>query len=270
MRLGLGIRQQIRSQRRSRFFSALARECEDYLRAWYNEDFYDLERNGEAFALRTLASSLADRPTVFWDIGAHEGEWAMAARRACPRALVHSFEILPPIAERLRLAVAGDPAISVHAVGLSDRVGEKTVHWNQHVDSTNSISPRHGHRLFAEGTVGVVCHCSTIDEMIGTLPSPDALKIDVEGHEAAVLRGARGLLSSEGAPKLIQFEYGQTYLPGRSTLGEVYELLAPNGYWIGRLFPNHVAFKDYEYADDNFRMGNFVATRDSRLKAMLS
>ena len=104
--------------------------------------------------------------------------------------------------------------------------------------------------------------------MVETLPPPHVLKIDVEGHETAVLRGMQRLLSGDYAPLIIQIEYGDTYLPSGSTLKDVYSLLP--GYSIGRLFPNHVDFRPYSYADDHFRMGNIIATRDARLKSLLA
>jgi hypothetical protein len=42
-------------------------------------------------------------------------------------------------------------------------------------------------------------------------------------------------------------------------LREAYQLLEPFGYTIGRLYPDGVDFKPYEYQDDHFRMGNYVA-----------
>jgi hypothetical protein len=91
----------------------------------------------------------------------------------------------------------------------------------------------------------------------------------VEGHEAAVIEGGLDLLSQANAPAMIQFEYGDTWLPAARTLGDVQSLLEERGYSVGRLFPDHVAFKAYEYTDDHFRMGNMIAVRDERLKLML-
>jgi hypothetical protein len=57
---------------------------------------------------------------------------------------------------------------------------------------------------------------------------------------------------------------------GRFRLLGKCELAEPLGYAVGRLFPNHVAFKGYEYSDDNFRMGNLIAAKDPQLKKRLS
>ena len=99
---------------------------------------------------------------------------------------------------------------------------------------------------------------------------PGFIKIDVEGHELSVLRGAQALFAGPNAPAMLQIEYGETYIPSGSTLQALYQLLEPHGYSVGRLYPNHVHFKPYEYEDDNFRMGNLIAARGPELVKLLS
>jgi FkbM family methyltransferase len=248
----------------------IASGCETFLRTYYNENFYDFQSNGEQFAMRRAADYLGAGAVVIWDVGAHDGEWALMAREIFPAAAIHCFEIVPLVAERLAATMAGDQALTVHALGLSDATGERTVHLNAAFETTTSLSPRHGHELFHAGTSEVPCRCVTGDLMARDTPPPTILKLDVEGHEVAVLRGAKQVLTSPGAPAMIQIEYGDTYLPSHNTLKDVYEAVEAGGYHIGRLYPNHVDFKPYEYQDDNFRMGNLIAVRDGRLRAMLS
>ncbi len=268
--IAAALRQFIREHRRSRTFALAASACEKYLRAYHNEDFFVFAKNGEQFALRKAAGYLEDTSPVIWDVGAHLGEWALAARQIFPAATIHSFEVMPQIAERLTHLVARDSAITVHALGMSDQPGDRTVHLNEAHDSTNSIAPRVESPLFQAGTSEFICQCTTCDQMALTIPPPTILKIDVEGHEVAVLRGAKAMLASTRRPLMIQIEYGDTYLPARSTLRDVYQLLEVGNYQIGRLFPNHVHFKPYEHTDEHFRMGNLIAVYDERLKATLA
>ena len=90
----------------------------------------------------------------------------------------------------------------------------------------------------------------------------DFIKIDTEGHEMAVLQGF-GRTLSEAKIKVIQFEYGTTWIAPKKFLHEVYALLEPPGYQIGRLYPDGVFFKSYNrLEDDHFRMGNYVAVHN--------
>lgn len=264
------LRQSIRQNRRAAPLRFLASICEKYLRAFYNEGFYEFDSNGESFALRQFGSWLADRPVTVWDVGANAGEWAELAKDALPQALVHSFEILPPIAEAYAERLKGAEWAHLHRTGLSDEPGEVHVTWNRDCDSTSSIAIR------TTGVPGgryeeVICPVSTADLLINAgLPAPQLLKIDTEGHDAAVLRGARGLLFGDAAPAMIQFEYGETWIPGRETLEATQRLLEDAGYRVGRSYPDHVDFKRYTYADDHFRMGNMIAAKPPKLIALLA
>jgi FkbM family methyltransferase len=257
------LRQAIRENRRSVPLRLIAGSCEKYLRAWYNEDWWDFHSNGEAFVLSRFNQWARGSDVVIWDVGAHYGEWAEAAHELVPSAAVHSFEIIPELASR----ITDKEWRSVHVCGLSDVEDVVDVHWNKTYDTTNSIKPRSEILSFEDGSV-IRCRVKTGDQLVDELGSPDFVKIDVEGHEASVLRGLRQTLQSKAAPQLIQFEYGTTYVPSGSTLREIYTLL-PN-YTIGRLFPNYVDFKPYRYCDEHFRMGNMIGTRNRELQNLLA
>lgn len=266
------LRQTIRNNRRSASVRLLASAAEKYLRAYHNDAFFEFDKNGERFALSAFAAWNKGADAVIWDVGAHDGEWAETAHAMIPTARVTSFEILAPIAERLRARNLDPDWFALENVGLSDREGNVEISWNRTHDSTNAINPRSGSRWFDGADVErVPCRTTTIDRYIesGKVP-PSLLKIDTEGHDAAVLDGAMGLLSGPHAPAMIQFEYGETWLPAKRTLGEAQERLEGCGYSVGRLFPGHVEFKPYVLADDHFRMGNMIAVKDPDLQRALS
>jgi FkbM family methyltransferase len=236
-----------------------------YLRAWYNEARWDFESNGEAFVLSRFDQWAQGREVVIWDVGAHYGEWSEAAHELVPTARVHCFEIIRETASKL----SDNEWRSTHAFGLSDVDGAVDVHWNKGNDTESSIDPRVEFRSFQGVPVSVVrSQVRTGDRLVDELGPPDFVKIDVEGHEAHVLRGFGETLRSGSAPRLIQFEYGATYVPSGSTLREIYTLLP--GYSIGRLYPDYVDFKPYSYSDEHLRMGNMIATRDQALRNLLA
>jgi FkbM family methyltransferase len=270
MNLSASLRQIIRDNRRSTPFRLFAAGCEKYLRAWYNEAFYDFKRNGEAFAMAAFARWCPAPAARIWDVGAHTGEWALAMIEVMPQATIHSFEIVPSVREALRRAVAGCPRIIAEESVISDRCGTVPVYWNESFDDTSSISTRVGSRFFRNLATVVECPIITADLFSERTAIPAFIKIDVEGHETSVLMGAQNLLASDRPPVMIQIEYGDTYIPSGSTLRNLYSILAPRGYDNGRLYPNHVEFKAYEFSDDNFRMGNIITVRDDDLRAMLS
>lgn len=257
------------ANRRRPSVSAVSRYAKRFLNAFENTGEYDFDTNGEAFALRVFASKAPPNP-VIWDVGAHYGEYAEACHNLLPTAQIVSFEILPPVARLLHERIVHS-STEVINIGLSDAIGAVDVIWNKRSDTTNSIAPLKDNAFFAHDDLETVsCPVSTVDQLVdeGRTP-PHFLKIDVEGHEAAVLRGAQRLLSSPHAPVMIQFEYGQTWIAGGSLLYHTQILLEEAGYRVGRLYPDHVGFKDFDWQDEHFRMGNYIAVKDSVIISML-
>lgn len=243
----------------------IAKGSEKYLHAWYNEARWDFRSNGEAFVLSRFNQWARGRNVIIWDVGAHYGEWSESAHELVPSAEIHSFEIIQEMASRL----TDTDWRSAHPFGLSDVEGAVDVHWNKRHDTENSINPRTEYPTFQESPVVVTrCQVKTGDQLVDELGPPDFLKIDTEGHEAHVLRGFRETLQGGSAPRLIQFEYGATYVPSGSTLRHIYALLPD--YSIGRLYPGYVDFKPYSYSDEHLRMGNMIATRDQSLENLLA
>ena len=249
-----------------------ARAAERFLNAWYNTGHFDFDRNGEAFVLRCIGKRFPDSALEVWDVGAHEGEYAVCVHEMLPAARVTSFEILPNVAAKIRERGLSADWFTLRMAGLSDQPGQVTVTCNPEFGTTSSIHPRFGDGWFERGQVETVtCDVTTIDTLVAQgVPPPGFLKIDVEGHEAAVLDGARTLLQSPDAPVIIQFEYGDTWIPAGKTLYDIQSKLEAAGYSVGRLYPRHVGFKTYTFQDEKFRMVNMVAVRDDELRKLLA
>ena len=260
----------IRENRRKQPFRLLAEYSTKYLREYYNENHWDMANNGEAFALSIFAQQQQSDDLVIWDVGANNGGWASEATRIFPKASIHSFEIVPDIADKFEQRHGSNRQLTLHRFGLSAAAAIVDVTYNTEDSSTSSITYRATDQ-FGTRMKAVPCEVRTVDIAIESgIPAPVLLKIDTEGHDFSVMRGATKLLHGPDAPLMIQFEYGDTWLPAKETLEECQRFLTEAGYMVGRLYPNHVEFKDYEYRDDHYRMGNMIAVRDSHLRDLLS
>jgi FkbM family methyltransferase len=138
-----------------------------------------------------VAASVAPG-TVAYDIGGWHGFFAgvMAAQGA---AHVHVFEPLPANAERIRRLVELNPAksISLHTVAVAEHESEMDL-MIMHETSMAKLETS----TFQANTTSVTrerVKVRTIDALIaaGAIAPPALIKIDVEGAEAMVLRGAR-------------------------------------------------------------------------------
>lgn len=117
--------------------------------------------------------------TVVADIGANIG--IMSRMFASRGGIVHAFEPSPSALELLEVNTADLPNVTIHRVALSD--GEGTTRFNElYGNSVSSISKE-----------GIEVPMRTLDS-IGIMPT--VIKIDVEGYEHRVLRGAAETIRS--------------------------------------------------------------------------
>ena len=128
--------------------SFIASFCEKYLRAYYNEDFYDLGKNGEEKVIGRASEYFNDKLFVL-DIGANRGAWAHAVLQQRADARMLCFEIVPATAKALASRFSSFTDVTVLEFGLSSEGKELDVYWNKLADDTSAISPRHTDPLFA-------------------------------------------------------------------------------------------------------------------------
>src|SRR5262249_48499807 len=222
----------------------LAARCADRLLDRYANLNYDPLDNGEAFVLRTLAR-FPVRQVV--DVGANVGGWTALAHRYLPAAHIHSFEVLPDTAEQLRRNVGHLPNVSVRAVGLSD--SEARLSFNVY-EGLSAITTAfdYPHPIPPAGVIEAPV--TTLDHLVRShgIDQIGLLKIDVEGMELEVIRGAREAIAA-GRVLAIQFEYGRLNIITKHLLRDFYLLLEEQGFVVGKIYPNYVDFRGYRLAD---------------------
>ncbi len=165
-------------------------------------------------------------PELILDVGSNYGEMVLPLLLG-PNAAVHAFEPNPTVAEHLRRSVATHvqrDAFTVHAVAVSDQVGERPFNIDRKWSGTSSLDYRREDSPFkgdgAQHFDTVVVPVTSIDAFVGTRAvalSPDAtvaLKVDVEGHEPQVFAGARELLQRRRFFAIFEFSRGQLELSG--------------------------------------------------------
>lgn len=228
-----------------------------------HQDFYaeQVRREGlaayEAPTPAIIAAIVNDGPGTVLDVGAHTGLLTLLAAAAERSTVVHAFEPLAPIRSALIKNISLNPTlernIRIHAVALSDTRGEvtfyETVNDKGFFSTSSSIEISHAKGIdkgfFHEQRVVA----ARLDDWAETDLGPARLKlikIDVESHEHAVLRG--GMKTVLSRRPMIVLEV----LPGANT--STHNNLVSQGYVSFAITPDRLVERqvvDYYHGASN-------------------
>jgi len=154
-----------------------------------------------------IASTVQPGWTCF-DVGGHVGYYTLLLASLTGReGEVHCFEPFPQNAARIREHVAANTVaarVRVHEVAISDRSGRASMVAGgdadgrssmAHLEDARGVVGEWGDRIFSTFTRTPV-HKQTLDALwaSGAIPSPQVMKIDIEGAELQALTGSLQLL----------------------------------------------------------------------------
>lgn len=132
------------------------------------------------------------------DVGANRGHFARAAAQCFAGAAVHAFEPLAVCQPALQKMVRRFPQLRVHQIALGDRSAEMTMHENAYPDSSSLLKMTERHKELWPKTRDerpITVPVKTLDSVRSELGSgPYFMKLDVQGYELHVLRGAEAVL----------------------------------------------------------------------------
>lgn len=158
----------------------------------------------EAPVTDILIELIRTAPGLVLDIGANTGLYTLAAAAADRSVEVIAFEPLEPVCDLLRHNIELNPElaprITIEPVGLSSETGSfsfyETVNDRGYVSTSSSLEQQHVQTVGGE-IVQRVIRTVTLDDFARSLGDRivSFMKIDVEGHEHAVIAGGRQFLA---------------------------------------------------------------------------
>ncbi|MBX3380686.1 MAG: FkbM family methyltransferase [Phycisphaeraceae bacterium] len=170
--------------------------------------------------LRHLAS-LGFVPKVIFDIGAARGEWSRLVHTIFPDARLVGFE--PNQREKPAL-----DALKREFPGFDYKLGflgprRETVRYADENTQTSILSES---RLSGTATAEMY----VLDELIasGEIPNPDFMKLDVQGFELEVLKGAESTLKA-GPALLLEVNFVE-FLPGVPLFEDVLKFMSERDF----------------------------------------
>ncbi|CDO90579.1 methyltransferase [Mycobacterium triplex] len=191
---------------------------------FWRRKYRALQRLGQSRPDVQLAASLCDPNRVSLDIGADVGEFTVAML-ATSRAVI-AFEPRPAQARALAsMFDAVGAEVRVEAVALSDKPGVMTMRVVESEPGRSTIDTDNSLGDVAGGEIqSIDVPVKRLDDL--HLDDVGLIKIDVEGHELAVLRGAADTLTRNRPAVVVEAE--ERHHP--DAVAAITRLLAGLGY----------------------------------------
>jgi FkbM family methyltransferase len=222
----------------------------------------DYANSGESWFVETVLPKWLTKPhPVLFDVGANVGHYSQSLRKAFPDATIHAFEPNPECWAQLDQMAASD-RINVHHLGLGTTASRGMI-WRHNGNTEHStLYPEVIEELHRKSKSGLEIELGTLDDFLDRngLEEVDFLKVDTEGHEIHVLRGAAKAIRSLRIG-IIQFEFNTMNIISRTFLHDFF-LELPH-YAMFRITRNGLlSLPRHRHCDEIFDFQNIVAIRD--------
>lgn len=206
---------------------------------WKGPSYHILNWGLESYAtqeiewLRKCIMGLQSRgPVTLFDIGANIGIFSFVLGSEFKNLQIHAFEPNAMAFACLRATFEKDfPNVKIHPVALSDKVGEAKLF---------SDGPNHGgHSLHSDAIIEdgdvvtgeVSVQTDTLDRFAADM-KVDLLKIDVQRHEAQLLKGAAKTIAAHRPIVVMECYFKDLEAPDSELLrpfkGHQYAMIEPN------------------------------------------
>ena len=136
----------------------------------------------------------SDNPKIIYDIGAHIGTWSLLTKALIPDSIVHSFEPVESHATEFKNRMSNVKDVTLHQIGLGNHTQELNINITNRSDASSLLKPmklveeQYNVRKEKEELITIFALDDyTINHKI---PLPDFIKIDTQGYELEVFKGA--------------------------------------------------------------------------------
>jgi len=200
---------------------------------------YILGRGHEADVIRVFRTFLTQRSVVL-DIGANFGLYtALSASTVRKHGRLYAFEGNPRVFDSLqRTIVANDlhfnPNIVAANVLVSAKSGRGLLHYSANLPSGGTMSDV---QLVGGKQHAVEVDMTSIDDFLPSELAVDLVKIDVEGHEPAVLRGMERTIARSPNIRIVT-EFADSLLAHTVNPADFADYIRGLGFAICRVLPN--------------------------------
>lgn len=208
------------------------------------------------------------QPLCVLDVGANKGQFSELLLEGISGDLrVHCFEPARLTFEMLVARFGGDSRLILNNFALGSRSGSARLHYDEPGSGLASVYQRRlDHQPGLRFTQSEEISVRTVDEYCAEreLDRIDLLKIDAEGHELDVLRGAERSLQARKV-RMVTFEFGGCNIDSRTYLQDFFHFFsAMSGGRMYRITPSGFMMPLERYREDREQFGvtNYLVVYD--------
>jgi FkbM family methyltransferase len=198
-----------------------------------------------------------ERASVIFDVGANVGDTIEAFRAVMPQVEIHAFEPGPDTFRKLQERCSAMPNLFLNGVAMG--AAPATAEFVEYTDPHMSSFLEPGLDSWSEIKRRIQVKVNTVDEYCDEhrIDSIDVLKLDAQGFDLEVIKGAKRLLSDRRVHFIyMEIIFSQLY-EGQPRADEILRFLADRGFVLVGIYnfayPNELlGWADALFMDPQF------------------
>lgn len=215
--------------------------------------------SGELFIIKYVKSNIMtqQRGGVVFDIGANVGDWSrfVIDEYVDMDYNLYMFEPSRNAFEALSKNIEASDGRHLHQIGFGNKIEKIKIYYDNEAQGSAGAfikNAKYSEEIDID-TIDNFCDSHNIEVI-------DFLKMDVQGYELNILKGAKRMLDG-GNIKFIQFEFDEPNIENRVFFKDFWNLLYENYDIYHSLYNGLIKIEKYHYELENFNCMNYLAVR---------
>lgn len=206
---------------------------------------------------------MSNEAKVIFDVGSNRGDITQAYLDHFPNSDIFAFEPVPEMADIYETRFKANNKVHLNKIALSDRAGSVTLYVNSSVD-TSSLLPSQKIGASSDESCKTVStievETGIIDDFVADqkLDTIDILKMDVQGSELAVLKGAKKALEQNKISIIYTEVYFKPQYVDQPLFYDIATFLKSYGYELQDLYDPYYNSSQILWADALFVKNNLL------------
>jgi len=212
--------------------------------------------------VRLLQRLSGARPRLAVDIGGNIGSYTAELRKTNPSLEIHVFEPSAVNIGKLRARFGDDRLIRLVPLAVSDSSGSASLFSDEPGSGLGSLSRRRLDHFRISFDVKETVRTIRFEDYWGSELQGrplDLVKLDIEGHELAALKGFGRALN---VTRALQFEFGGCNIDTRTYFQDFWYFFREQHFDLYRITPfGAERIRRYKERDEFFKTTNYIAVR---------